>query len=109
MWLALAIGTCACTGTTIVRTRPPDALVTVDGRRLNGNAFRYGRWIGNEVHVRVEAPGCATEDRTLEVDVGRRAGMIALFSPLVGLFVLPWNGEIAEEVHFDLSPAPPGR
>jgi hypothetical protein len=101
---AAAIGAFGCTGTTIVRARPPDAHVVVDGRQLDGNAFQYGRWIGNEVHVQVSAAGYATQERTLDVHVGQQAGLIAIVSPLVGLFALPWNGEIADEVYFDLVP-----
>jgi hypothetical protein len=96
------LGLLACTGTTIVRARPAHATVTIDGQRLNGNAFEYGRWIGNEYHLRVRADGHEPQERVLDVHVGKRAGLIAVYSPIVGLLAVPWNGEIAEEVYVDL-------
>jgi hypothetical protein len=82
------------------------ASITVDGRPLQGDAIQYGRWIGNELHVRVSADGYETQERTLDVDVGQRAGLIVIFSPVIGLVALPWNGELPEEVFFDLRPVP---
>lgn len=81
-----------------IRTSPEDAKVVIDGNELRGNAFEYGRWIGNTYHLTVSAPGYQTEERTLDVDVAGWAGLVA--TPLAWA----WLGELPAQLYVELQP-----
>jgi len=103
---ALAV---ACTGTTLVMTNPPNARVTVDGVPLTGNSFRYGRWVGNSYEIEASAPSFRTERRVARVELGDRAGAIALacVGSVFGIPFLPvvlWNGELDDRMYISMAP-----
>lgn len=111
--LALALALAAalaggCTGTTVIRTSPPDATVRVGGIPLPGNSFDYGRFALNEYRIEVSAPGYRSKEVVADVHLGSRAAIVGLFSFLTGLatlgvgfagaFAIPWNGELESEI-----------
>ncbi len=109
---ALLIVATGCTGMTIVRTNPPDAKVTVDGRPLQGNFFEYGRWIGNKYRITASAPGYKTSAVDAHVHLGSRAGIVAFYSliSIVGapnILALPWYGQLDDEIYIELQSEEP--
>lgn len=108
--ILVAIGLCissGCTGTSIVTVLPANAEVMVNGTHLAGNSFDYGRWIGNEYKISAAAPGYRPKDVVKNVELGPRAGLIALYSivSIIGvpnLFALPWYGELDNEIFINL-------
>jgi hypothetical protein len=107
--LPLLLITAGCTGTTIVRTQPPDATVAIGGVPLRGNYFEYGRWIGNEYRLSASAPGYKTKEVVVEVHLGTRAAIITFYSliSIVGapnVLALPWYGQIDDEITIQLEP-----
>jgi len=98
-----------CTGTTIVTVTPPSAVVTVNGARLQGNSFDYGRWIGNEYRLHASAPGHTSHEQVADVHLGARGGLVVLYS-LISILGAPiavcalWNGQIDDVVHISLQP-----
>ncbi|OGP86362.1 MAG: hypothetical protein A2Y95_03225 [Deltaproteobacteria bacterium RBG_13_65_10] len=104
-----ALTTGGCTGTTIVAVTPPNAVVTVNGARLQGNSFDYGRWIGNEYRLNASAPGHMPHEQVVDVHLGERGGLVALYS-LITIIGAPfavcafWNGQIDEVMYISLQP-----
>ena len=98
----LPIFLCSCTGTAIIQTRPPQAQIEVNGKPIEGNTLRFGRWIGNEYVIRASAPGYRTTEQVIDVYAGKRSLMIALTLPVLGVAVIPWNGQIEETIYLDL-------
>jgi len=96
-----------CAGRTMVLTNPPDADVFVDGERIDGNSFKYGRWVGNEHEITVSASGFQTQAVEADVHLGARAGAIAavLGATIIGIPFIPiivWHGELDDRIYVSL-------
>lgn len=90
-----------CSQSTVIRTSPADARVYIDGEELHSNSFQYGRWIGNEYRMRVEAPGYKTEERILDVHVASWAAIA------MGPLWWPWMGELPTQIYVELEEVSP--
>lgn len=71
-WLVVPLSLCCvaagCSRSTVIRTSPQDAHVSVDDEGLRDNSFQYSRGLGKTYRLRVEAPGYVPEERELEVN-----------------------------------------
>lgn len=114
MLMVVFLSITGCTGTTIIRTSPPEAGVMINGSPLKGNSFDYGRWVGNDYKIVVSANGYKTKETVADVHLGTRAGLVAFYSivSIVGipnLFALPWYGQLDDEIYIALEKEPPPR
>jgi len=101
MRLAVALAVVAllgagCTRRVVFRTIPEDAVVTVNGKKVEGNSFEYDGRVGAEYRLRVEAPGYFPEDRRLDVHLPTGAD---------GSHPVSWvTGELPTQMHIELRP-----
>jgi hypothetical protein len=105
--LLVVVPMASCSGRAVILPNPPNAHVTVDGRPMHGNAFKYGRWVGNSYTIEVSAPNYETRRERADVELGHRAGAIALFcvATIIGIPFLPvvfWNGEMDDRIYIPL-------
>lgn len=97
----------ACSSQTIIIPSPSYAAVMLDGKPLENNILKYGRWVGNKYSIQISAPGFVSQELALSPELSDRAGAIALtcVATLVGIPFLPavfWNGSLDDQIYVSL-------
>jgi len=107
--VACSVSMLACSAQTLIIPNPPDAKVTLEGKPLPHNVLTYGRWIGNNYKLTLEAKNFKTMELVLSPGLGDRAGAIALtcVATVLGIPFIPsvfWNGELPSQTYVSMAP-----